>query len=87
MVLQSIVAPEVIESNGTVTPMCDIWSLGITIIELIKGEPPFYETNQYQAMVKIVTNPIPIPEEFSEVSFMPINICKGTERFSATLLT
>ena len=60
-------APEVIESNGAVSPTCDIWSLGITIIELIKGAPPFYEKNVYRAMNKIVHEGIPIPEEFSEV--------------------
>lgn len=65
-------APEVIESNGAVTPMCDIWSLGITIIELIKGEPPFYEKNQFQAMVRIVNENIPIPEEFSDVCVVSV---------------
>jgi serine/threonine protein kinase len=62
------VAPEVIETNGNVTPVCDIWSLGCTIIELLTGKPPFYDKNPYQAMNKIVKDPIPVPEVFSGVS-------------------
>jgi len=47
-------APEVIETEGKVAPSNDIWSLGCTIIELIKGEPPHYNKNPFQAMYDIV---------------------------------
>lgn len=60
-------APEVIETSGNVTPMCDIWSLACTIIELLSGKPPFFAKNPFQAMLMIVNEPISIPEEFSEV--------------------
>ena len=61
-------APEVIDSNGNVTTLWDIWSLACTIIELLTGKPPFYEKNQYQAMFRIVNESIPIPEDISEVT-------------------
>ena len=34
-------APEVIE-NHPVTPACDIWAVGVTAIELLTGEPPYF---------------------------------------------
>lgn len=80
-------APEVIETNGNVTPKCDIWSLACTVIELCSGKPPFYEKNQFQAMLKIVEEQIPIPEEFSQVSFMAINEILGITRFFKEMIT
>lgn len=73
-------APEVIDSNGNVTTLCDIWSLACTIIELLTGKPPFYEKNQYQALFRIVNEQIPIPDDISEVNYFLHLI--GTERFS-----
>lgn len=62
-------APEVIETSGKATPMWDIWSLGCTIIELLTGRPPFYGVNPFQAMLRIVKEDMPIPEDFSKVIF------------------
>ena len=36
-------APEVIEQKGNISPKCDIWSLGSTIIQLLTTQPPYYE--------------------------------------------
>jgi serine/threonine protein kinase len=62
------VAPEVIEMSGNVTSACDIWSLGCTVYELLKGVPPHFEDNQFSAipaMIKIVKEPMPMPEGIS----------------------
>jgi len=55
-------APEVIQGQPPTTA-CDIWSLGITIIELLAGNPPFFELKQEAAIYKIVMEdhpPLPI---------------------------
>jgi cell division control protein CDC15 len=38
-------APEVIEMSGHVTSVCDIWSVGCTVFELLTGKPPYYNMN------------------------------------------
>ena len=47
-------APEVIEMQQQITAACDIWSLGCTVYELLKREPPNFKLNQFSAMIKIV---------------------------------
>jgi serine/threonine protein kinase len=60
-------APEVISTDGKVTPSSDIWSLGCTIIELLDGFPPNYKhKNQFQAMYDIVNCEMEIPEGVSK---------------------
>lgn len=38
-------APEVIEMKPFITTACDIWSLGCTVFELLKGSPPNFDLN------------------------------------------
>ena len=38
-------APEVIEMQENITTACDIWSLGCTVFELLKGAPPNFDLN------------------------------------------
>lgn len=55
-------APEVINMDGY-NEKCDIWSLGITAIELFCGQPPYYDLAAVPAAFKIVQNERPpLPE-------------------------
>lgn len=65
-------APECIQMSNTVTSSCDIWyskksiilltiffrSLGCTIIELINGFPPYYDTSGITALFRMVQGEI-----------------------------
>lgn len=48
-------APEVIKERPYDTK-ADIWSLGITIIEMIEGRPPYSDMHPMHAMSKIISN-------------------------------
>ncbi|KAH3759138.1 MAP kinase kinase [Pelomyxa schiedti] len=58
------IAPEIIQISGH-CPESDIWSLGCTIVELLTGNPPFYNLNAMAAMFKIVNDDMPIPPNCS----------------------
>jgi serine/threonine protein kinase len=61
------VAPEIIQLDPPSTA-CDIWSLGCTVLELITGEPPYFDMPAMSALFKIVQDDHPpIPDTFSEV--------------------
>uniref|UniRef100_A0A3P8Z0V3 non-specific serine/threonine protein kinase n=1 Tax=Esox lucius TaxID=8010 RepID=A0A3P8Z0V3_ESOLU len=64
-------APEVIaceqQYDSTYDARCDVWSLGITAIELADGDPPLSEMHPVKALFKIPRNPSPTlrnPEEW-----------------------
>ena len=60
-------APEVIEQKGNISPKCDIWSLGSTIIQLLTTQPPYYEFDAMAAMFRIVRDKCPpLPNGISD---------------------
>ena len=62
-------APEIIQMEPFTTAS-DIWSLGCTVLELLTGEPPYFELRPVNALYRIVHNtdpPIPETADIAEI--------------------
>lgn len=60
-------SPEII-SRQSYGPEVDIWSMGIMIMEMVDGEPPFYNEPPIQAMKHIRDMPPPTLQNHSRIS-------------------
>lgn len=60
-------SPEII-SRQSYGPEVDIWSMGIMIMEMVDGEPPFYNELPIQAMKRIRDMPPPKLQNQSRIS-------------------
>ncbi|KAJ6240155.1 serine/threonine-protein kinase tao [Anaeramoeba flamelloides] len=77
-------APEVIKEMGH-NYKVDIWSLGITIIEMIEGKPPLNHLHPLRAIFAIPNQPAPRlknPKKFSKgfVEFLSLCLQKDPEK-------
>ncbi|XP_077588113.1 serine/threonine-protein kinase PAK 6 [Stigmatopora nigra] len=82
-------APEVISKSPYGTEV-DVWSMGVMVVEMVDGEPPYFSETPVAAMKRLRDEPAPTVRNVSQVSpvlkdFLDRMLTRGPhERASAT---
>lgn len=86
-------APEVLSEDFGYTEKADIWSLGITAIELATGEAPYSRLKPMEVMVKILKSPpptlptnVPFSNEFRDFVSMCLKVAPKERPTAESLL-
>ena len=58
-------APEQVVSSANVVPQSDIYSLGITLFEMLTGEVPFTADDPMELSMRHLSDPPPAPSQFN----------------------
>jgi serine/threonine protein kinase len=53
----------------------DLWSLGVILFELYKGDPPFYTNSIYSLINHIMTHPVNFPKSMSPEFHSFLKVC------------
>uniref|UniRef100_UPI0037E71C1B serine/threonine-protein kinase LATS1 n=1 Tax=Semicossyphus pulcher TaxID=241346 RepID=UPI0037E71C1B len=77
------IAPEVLLRTGY-TQLCDWWSVGVILYEMVVGQPPFLATTPLETQLKVINWKsmlhIPPPAKLSpEASDLIVKLCRGPE--------
>ncbi|XP_041950997.1 serine/threonine-protein kinase LATS1 isoform X1 [Alosa sapidissima] len=77
------IAPEVLLRTGY-TQLCDWWSVGVILYEMLVGQPPFLATTPLETQVKVInwqtTLHIPPQAKLSpEASDLIVKLCRGPD--------
>jgi len=77
-------APEVIRKEGFISNKADIWSLGITTIEMVEGKPPNTDINSIEKLPELANRDPPTfsnPSHWSDIfqNFLSCCLVKNQE--------
>ncbi|XP_053736103.1 serine/threonine-protein kinase LATS1 isoform X1 [Synchiropus splendidus] len=77
------IAPEVLLRTGY-TQLCDWWSVGVILYEMVVGQPPFLATTPLETQLKVInwSSTLHVPPQAklsAEASDLIVKLCRGPE--------
>uniref|UniRef100_A0A3Q0T0P8 non-specific serine/threonine protein kinase n=1 Tax=Amphilophus citrinellus TaxID=61819 RepID=A0A3Q0T0P8_AMPCI len=77
------IAPEVLLRTGY-TQLCDWWSVGVILYEMVVGQPPFLATTPLETQLKVINwkstlHIPPLAKLSAEASDLIVKLCRGPE--------